>query len=64
MILKSKLRKRIEVKRNDLIRELEDIHIEQIKCGTLDQKKYCHYSVLKGDIKMMINLLTKLLDEK
>jgi hypothetical protein len=65
MILKSALRKRIEIKRNDLLRELEDLTIEMKSVNIrLDPKEYCHRSVKAGDIRMKINLLTEILEKK
>ena len=60
-IFKNRLRRKLEAKRNELIKAAENAKIEQIKAGTLDQRTYCAYSVKISDLRDKVNLLTNLL---
>jgi hypothetical protein len=64
IIFKSLTRRRLEIKRNDLLRELEDLTIEMKSVNIrLDPKEYCHLSVEAGDLRLQIRLLTEILDK-
>lgn len=54
-LFKSRLRKRIELRRNDLIRELTRAKTDPILAGIKQSRKLHH-------IRMQITLITELLD--